>query len=72
MIVLPGFTAVTNPPLFTVATDVFDEVQGLLAAGVPEPVSVVVELSQIVVGPVIVGWALTVTVTELEQPLLLV
>jgi hypothetical protein len=65
-------TPVTTPPLVTLATDVLDEVQGLLAAGVPDPLNVVVALSHRVVVPVIVGWALTVTVTVFEQPLLLV
>ena len=69
---MPGFTPVTTPALFTVATPVLDDVHGLTAAGVPDPVKVMVALSQTVVGPVIVGCALTVTVTVLEHPLLFV
>jgi hypothetical protein len=49
--------------LFTVATAVLDEVHGLTAAGVPDPVKAIVDPSQTAVGPVIVGCALTVTVT---------
>ncbi len=62
----------TTPALFTVATPVFDEVQGLAAAGVPDPVNVIVDPSQTAVGPVIVGCALTVIVTVLLHPLLFV
>ena len=60
------------PALFTVATAVFDEVHGFTAAGVPEPVSVVVEFRQRVSVPLIVGSGLMVTVTVLLQPLLVV
>jgi hypothetical protein len=70
--VVPGFTPVTTPALLTVATTVFDDVQGLAAAGVPEPVNVIVDPSQTAVGPVIVGSPFTVTVAVLVQPLLLV
>ena len=55
MTVVPGPCPVTTLVLLTVATAVLEEVHGLTAAGVPEPVSVIVELSQTVVGPVIVG-----------------
>ena len=72
MVVVPGFNAVTTPALFTVATVVFEEVQGVVAAGVPEPVRVIVAPSQTAVGPVIVGRALTVIVTVAVHPLLLV
>jgi hypothetical protein len=58
--------------LFTVATPVLDEVHGLAAAGVPEPVNVVVDPSHTVNVPVIVGNAFTVTVAVLVHPLLLV
>ena len=53
--VVPGFCPVTTPALLTVATPVFDEVHGLTAAGVPEPVKVIVDPSQTAVGPEIVG-----------------
>ena len=69
---VPGLTPVTTPALLTVATPVFDDVHGLAAAGVPDPVNVIVDPSQTAVGPVIVGSALTVTVTALVHPLLLV
>ncbi len=69
---MPGFTPVTTPALFTVATPVFDEVHGLVAAGVPDPANVIVEPSQTAVGPVMVGLGFTVTVAVLLQPLLLV
>jgi hypothetical protein len=69
---VPALTPVTTPALFTVATPVFDDVHGFIAAGVPEPVNVVVDPIQTVNVPVIVGSALTVTVTVLLQPLLFV
>ena len=72
MTVVPGFTPVTTPALVTVATPVLDEVHGLTAAGVPEPVNVIVAPSHTAVGPPIVGLALTVIVTVLLQPLLFV
>ena len=72
MTVVPGLTAVTTPVLLTVATPVFEEVHGVVAAGVPDPVKVIVEPSQTAVGPEIVGSALTVMVTVFEQPVLFV
>ena len=72
MIVVPAATPVTTPALLTVATAVLDEVQGFTAAGVPEPVRVVVAPTQTAVVPVMVGKALTVTVTVAVHPLLLV
>ena len=72
MVVVPALSAVTTPALFTVATVVLEEDQGVVAAGVPEPVSVIVAPSQTVVGPVMVGRALTVIVVVAEQPALLV
>jgi hypothetical protein len=71
MMVVPGLTPVTTPLLFTVATPVLDEVHGV-APGVPDPVKVIVADLQTLVGPVMVGCALTVIVTVFEQPLLLV
>ena len=62
----------TTPVAETVATVVLEEVQGVVAAGVPDPVSVIVALSQTAVGPVMVGRALTVMVVVAEHPLLLV
>ena len=69
---MPGLTPVTTPALVTVATPVFDDVHGVPAAGVPDPVNVIVDPSQTAVRPVIVGCALTVIVTILLHPLLLV
>ena len=63
---------VTTPVLLTVATPVLDEVHGVVAAGVPEPVSVIVAPSHTAVGPPMVGCAFTVMVTVFEQPLLFV
>lgn len=72
IVAVPAATPVTTPALFTVATAVFDEVQGLTAAGVPEPVSVVLAFTQTVSPPVMVGRALTVTFTDREHPKVLV
>ena len=72
MMLVPGFTPVTTPVLDTVATAGVEDVHGFTAAGVPEPVNVVVEFLQTVNVPVIVGCASTVTVTVLLHPLLLV
>ena len=72
IVVVPGFTPVTTPALLTVATPVLEDVHGLTAAGVPDPVNVMVAPSHTAVGPVIVGNAFTVTVAVLVQPLLLV
>lgn len=60
MIVEPAATPVTTPPLLIVATPVFDDVHGVVADGVPDPINVMVELVQTLVGPVIVGNASTV------------
>ena len=58
--------------LLTEAIPGADDVHGLTAAGVPDPVNVVVPSSQITKVPVMVGCAFTVIVTVLEHPLLLV
>jgi hypothetical protein len=68
---VPGLTPVTTPALLTVATPALEEVHGLTAAGVPEPVKVIVELLQTEFGPEIEGCGFTVTVAVLVQPLLL-
>jgi hypothetical protein len=47
--------ALTMPVDVTVATAVFDEVQGVELAAVPDPVSVVLAPAQSVVAPLIVG-----------------
>ena len=69
---VPGLTPVTTPALVIVATPVLDDVHGFAAAGVPDPVNVIVEPSHTAVGPVMVGNALTVMVAVLVHPLLLV
>lgn len=55
MVTVPLVIPVTTPALLIVATAVLEEVQGLVAAGVPEPVSVMVEPTQTLAGPVMVG-----------------
>jgi hypothetical protein len=72
MVVVPAATPVTTPALLIVATPVLEDVHGLAAAGVPDPVNVVVDPTQTVKVPVMVGCALTVIVVVLEQPLLFV
>jgi hypothetical protein len=69
--VVPGFTPVTKPVLVIVATPVLEELHGV-AVGVPVPVKVVVDPSQIVKVPPIVGCASTVNVTVLLHPLVVV
>jgi hypothetical protein len=69
---VPGFTPVTTPVLLTVATVVVADTHGVEAAGVPDPVNVVVEFLHTLNVPVIVGCASTVTVAVLLHPLLLV
>ena len=69
---MPGLIPVTIPVILTVATAGVADTHGLTAAGVPEPVKVVVDPSQIVNVPVIDGSAFTVTVAVMLHPLLLV
>lgn len=69
---MPAATPVTTPVLLTVATAGVAETHGFTAAGVPEPVSVVVAPTQTVSVPVMVGFALTVTVAVCVQPTLFV
>jgi hypothetical protein len=64
----PAATPVTNPDDDTVAIEVFEEVHGLEAAGVPEPVSCVVALTHALKVPLIVGEAFTVTVAFALHP----
>ena len=68
MTLVPGATPVTTPPLVIVATAGVAETQGLTAAGVPEPVKVVVPPTQTDKTPVIVAPGLTVTVAVALQP----
>ena len=59
---MPDATPVTIPVLLTVAIDGVDEVHGLVAATVPEPVSCVVNPTHADKTPVIVGFAFIVIV----------
>jgi hypothetical protein len=56
--------------LLTVAIAVFEELHGVVASGVPEPVNVVVNPAHTDSVPEIVGKALTVTVAVMVHPLL--
>ena len=58
---VPDETAVTSPVLLIVATPVEADTHAFVFAGVPEPVSCVVNPAQTIKVPVIVGSALTVT-----------
>ena len=66
--VLPAETPVTTPKLEIVATAVFKEIQGLEAAGLAVPVSVIFPPTQTVLFPLIVGLELTITVAVLVHP----
>ena len=68
MVVVPTATVVTTPALEIVATPVFDEVQGVVASGVAEPLSVAVLPIQALSVPEIVGSAFTVKVAVISQP----
>jgi hypothetical protein len=68
MVACPVATPVNKPALVIVALGVAEEIQGLEAAGVAVPVSVILPPTQTVLFPLIVGFALTVTVAVLEQP----
>jgi hypothetical protein len=59
---VPAETPVTMPVVETVATEGLAEIQGLVEAGVPLPVNAIVEPTQTLLFPVIVGLTLTVTV----------
>ena len=67
---LPTDTPVTKPVELTVALAGVDEVHGLLAFAVPDPVNCVVEPTHTVNVPVIVGKAfiVTVNVSSSKQP----
>jgi hypothetical protein len=61
----PVFTPVTIPELFTVANAVFEDVQGLVNAGVPDPVKFMVEPIQTKLFPVILH--VCVNATKLKE-----
>ena len=68
IVAVPPDTPVTSPVFETVATPVADDVQGLVAAGVPEPVNCVVAPAHALNVPVIVGRGLTVKLSVLLHP----
>ena len=70
--VVPAAMLVTRPVLSTVATDVTLDVQGVVAAAVPDPVNCVVPPAHTTGVPVIVGKRLTVMIWVVVQPLLFV
>ena len=61
IVAVPAATPVTTPELFTVATAVFEEIQGFELAAVALPVNDIVEPTQTVLFPEIVGFEFTVT-----------
>ena len=60
MVTVPADTLVTSPKLLIVATNAFDDCQGV-PAGVPDPVKVVVNPLQTLSVPLIAGKGFTVT-----------
>jgi len=72
IVVVPADTLVTTPVLSTVATPGALDTHGFTAAGVPDPIKVMVPPRHTDVGPVIVGTLLTVIVIVAVQPLLVV
>ena len=72
MTLLPADTPVTLPALSTVATAGVADTHGLTAAGVPDPVQVVLAATATLAAPVMVGSAFTLTVAVIVQPLVLV
>ena len=69
MVVVPALKALTTPVLDIVATAVLDDVQGVVASAVAEPVSVDVCPTQATSVPDIVGNAFTVKVAIMIQAL---
>ena len=72
MIVDPKVFPVTNPELLILATKGFNEIQGVVVAGDPFPVSWEVEPKHTNRVPEIIGNGFTVTVAVIKQPLVLV
>ena len=70
MVAVPAATPVTIPVALTVATAVFEEVQGFVVAGVPLPVNWVVNPTPTTSVPVMVGKPFMVTVAVALPPLL--
>ena len=69
MVEVPALRPVTTPVLDIVATAVLDDVHGVVASAVAEPVSVEVLPIQVLSVPEIVGRAFTVKVALMVQPL---
>lgn len=72
MVAVPAAAPVNTPDEVMLAATVLLLTQGLVVAGVPDPVKVVVEPTQTSAEPEIVGKALMVMVSVLAQPLLFV
>ena len=70
IVAVPAATPVTVPVVLTVATAVFEDVQGFVVAGVPLPVNCVVNPEHAAKSPVIDGKAFMVTVAVALPPLL--
>ena len=70
MVAVPVATPVTIPVALTVAIAVFEELQGLVVAGIPLPVNCVVNPAHADNVPVTVGNAFIVTVAVALPPLL--
>ena len=68
MVDVPPEIPVTNPVLLTVATAGFEDNHGVVAAGVPDPVSCVVPPTHFTSVPVMVGNGFTVTLVEALVP----
>ena len=71
MVTVPALIPVTTPVLETVATAVFEDVQGVVAFAVAEPVNVDVEPIQAFRVPPIVGKGFTVNVAVVMQSFVL-
>ena len=71
MVTVPALTPVTTPALETVATAVFEDVHGVVACAVAEPVSVEVLPIQAFKVPLIVGKGFTVNVAVVIQSFVL-
>jgi hypothetical protein len=71
MVTVPALIPVTTPALETVAIAVLDEVQGVVACGLAEPVKVDVLPTQATKVPVIVGSSFTVKLAVVIQSFVL-
>ena len=71
MVTVPALTPVTTPVLETVAIAVLEDVQGVVACAVAEPVKVDVLPTQAFKVPLMVGNALTVKLAVVIQSFVL-